>query len=152
MKKFTLALLVVSASFAAALEPELHPDRLVYLHGFRSPSIGAEVRNQHLGIHLGLYTTILGDEDNKSTEFIKAGGTYYFGKSTDRQESFGGVSYLRGLNRNYEQKNAMFVEFGTRFSLGRGFDLRFGSGLLLAESNKPRYNPTIGISYRTPLK
>ncbi len=121
---------------------------VTYLHGFRSPSIGIEFRRGRIGYHAGLYTTIFGDDDSKSTEFLKIGNTFYFGKADDKFEFFAGTAFVRGLNRRYEDRNGNFFEVGGRAALGRGFELRLGVGLLVAPSRKPEFNPTIGLSYR----
>lgn len=139
---------LVSLSGPLLETPSTPSKDTIYLHGFRSPSIGVEYRKGKMGTHLGLYTTIFGDDDSKSTEFIKLGNTFYFGKAEDKFEFFAGTAYVRGLNRRYEDRNGNFFELGGRADLGKGFEFRLGVGLLVAPSRKPEFNPTIGLSYR----
>ncbi|MBI1192317.1 MAG: hypothetical protein GC205_03985, partial [Bacteroidetes bacterium] len=68
---------------------------------------------------------------------------------------YGGASYLRGLSRDYEDKNALGVELGFRWTVWKGINLRLGGIALLAEGETPKFNPTPGISYSlllTPSK
>jgi hypothetical protein len=147
-----LVLLAAVALAGPVHAQEPAPTDTLYVHGFRSPSIGLEYRRNDLGLHAGLYTTIL-NSGGDSTEFIKTGLTHYFrlGKNR-RREFYVGASYLRGLNRDYDNRNAVMLEQGTVFTLGKRFELRLGGGLLAAEGRKTKLNPTIGISWAVPLR
>lgn len=151
----TLALLGASRAHAqqadSASPTPPHSERL-YLHAFRSPSIGAEYRNRNFGVHAGLYTTILGSGSN-STEFFKTGVTGYFGGRADSKfEGFASMAYVRGLNRDYRNQDGIFGEVGVRVRLVPRVDLRVGVGVLGAEGHKAKVNPTIGIGYAIPLR
>jgi len=123
----------------------------VYIHAFRSPSTGLELRSGAWGVHGGLYTTIL-NSGGKSTEFLKTGVTYYFASPLGKRfEVYNTVAYMRGLNRDYRRDSAIFVDQGLVYTLGRGFSARLGSGLLLSNGHRPKTNPTVGISYQLPL-
>lgn len=145
----SLILLLTASALHAQTATE---DRQLYLHTFRSPSIGLEYRERQVGIHAGLYTTIL-ESGSKSTEFVKLGGTIYYGANgpSRGREFFLSASYMRGQNRDYRRKDAGFVESGVRFDLKGGFEFRLGTGFLFARDRRLKVNPTIGISYRVPL-
>jgi hypothetical protein len=148
MKKLhILAVAFVALATHISLAQEVS-DKTLYLHGFRSPSIGLEYRSGSVGVHAGLYTTILG-KGEKSTEFVKVGATgYWKGFLGPRFESFGGVSYVRGQNREYRKKDGLFIEQGFVYDLGKNFEFRLGTGILLAKGFKAKVNPTVGFSYR----
>lgn len=142
------ALTATSFRLAAAQNPKLDT---VYLHGFRSPSIGAEARSGNWGLHAGLYTTILG-LSGKSTEFLKVGVTNYFHSPIGKRfQSFASLAYVSGRNRDYRNSNGAFIEQGIIWDLGKNLELRTGSGLLLADGHRPKLNPTIGLTYRVRL-
>ncbi len=146
---------VLLATLSVASAASTEPTEQVYVHGFRSPSIGAEYRVSNWGLHAGYYTTIL-ESGGKSTEFIKAGTTFYYkalpGEQFKRFESFVSVAYMRGVNRGYKDKDAGFIESGALYRLGKGFEVRLGGGLLFAKGFQPKLNPTVGISYSVPLR
>jgi len=150
MKTLTSLTLLLAASAIYAQAPA--EDRQLYLHAFRSPSIGLEYRVREVGIHAGLYTTIL-ESGAKSTEFFKLGGTLYYGANgpSRGREFFLSAAYMRGQNRDYRRKDAGFIESGVRFDLKGGFEFRVGTGFLFARDRRLKVNPTIGISYRVPL-
>jgi hypothetical protein len=153
MKINSILSLVILAAATVASASE--PTKQVYIHGFRSPSIGAEYRIANWGLHAGYYTTIL-ESGGKSTEFFKAGTTFYYkalpGEKFERFESFVSVAYMRGVNRGYKDKDAGFLESGFLYRLGKGFEVRLGGGLLVAKGFQPKMNPTVGISYSIPLR
>lgn len=147
-----IAIFAIYTPAYAQAESVSVPKQEIYLHAFRSPSIGAEYRTGNMGFHTGLYTTILG-RAKRSTEFIKMGVTYYFGERPGRRyEPFVGLSYVRGLNRDYSGKNGAFLETGVRYRLTGQFDARLGVGVLAAQGKPVKINPTIGLSYRLPLR
>lgn len=104
-----------------------------------------------MGVHAGLYTTILG-ERGRSTEFIKAGVTGYYALGSRRLEGYLSVAYLRGLNRDYNNRDGIFIEHGARWALGNGLELRAGVGVLAASGRATHLNPTIGLTWRIPIR
>lgn len=139
-----LSTLALTSAFGFASE-----DQVTYVHGFRSPLIGAEIRQKQVGYYAGYYSTIFNGDDSKATNFWKAGTTYYFGNGpTAKQEVFVSLAYMYGINRDFKNKDGIFFEVGNRISLGKQFEVRLGTGLLFADGFKTRVNPTIGISYR----
>jgi hypothetical protein len=52
------------------------PNQILYIHTFRSPSIGLEYRRGNIGLHSGLYLTNL--SRSETTRFQKTGVTAYF--------------------------------------------------------------------------
>jgi hypothetical protein len=86
------------------------------INGFRNPSIGLEYRLHNISIHGGYYLTNF--ESGVTTRFIKAGLTGWFlpvGKRENPSSFYAGASYLRGINRDYEDQNAFGVEAGFRW-------------------------------------
>ncbi|MFZ4509185.1 MAG: hypothetical protein ACOYON_15975 [Fimbriimonas sp.] len=151
MKTIAIAALVVVSAIASA---QSNANKL-YIHGFRAPSTGLEYRSGQIGLHAGLYTTIL-DSREKSTEFLKIGATYYYRFSNQPQfarfESYLSAAYVRGLNRDYDKKDGGFFESGVSYQIGRGFEARLGTGLLVAKGFKPELNPTVGLTYTVPIR
>lgn len=128
------------------------PKEEFIVHGFRSPSIGAEYRRKWIGVHAGFYSTIVSPEkgvDDKTTNFFKVGTTSYFLpfhlKADRKSELFFSSAYMRGLNQGW--KNAMMWEPGVRLALTNHVDLRLGVGLLRSKGKPFAVNPTIGVSY-----
>jgi hypothetical protein len=58
-----------------------------------------------------------------------------------------GASYLRGLNRDYEGKNAFATEIGFRWMIWKGLNARLGVIALAANGESVQVNPTPGLSY-----
>ncbi len=54
---------------------------------------------------------------------------------------------MRGLNGNYEDKNALSVELGFRWMIWKGINLRIGGISVAAEDETLKINPAGGISY-----
>jgi hypothetical protein len=151
-----IAIYALPAQAQAPLQPQerTSPVRRLYVHGFRSPAIGAEYRVGRTGVYGGLYTTILGNDDSgekNSTEFLKFGATYYF-TGRKRLESFASIAYLRGLNNGWQGRNALFVDSGFRYNFGGNWEARLGTGYLATSFKNIRVNPTVGISYSIRLK
>lgn len=147
MKKLhILAVALVALTTHIALAQEVS-DKTLYLHGFRSPSIGLEYRSGSVGVHAGLYTTILG-KGEKSTEFVKVGATGYWKGFRSTLRIVRRRLYVRGQNREYRKKDGLFIEQGFVYDLGKNFEFRLGTGILLAKGFKAKVNPTVGFSYR----
>ena len=123
------------------------------INGFRNPSIGVEYRHRQLSVHAGYYITAL--ESGITTKFLKAGASVWFlpvGKKENPSSFYTGASYLRGINRDYNKKNALGLEAGFRWMVWKGLNLRIGGIALLAEGHDVKINPTPGISYSFFLK
>jgi quercetin dioxygenase-like cupin family protein len=118
------------------------------INGFRNPSIGLEYRFKQVSVHGGLYNTNM--KPNETTQFMKFGTTFWFlpvGKKQNPSSFYLQLSYMRGLNRAYENKNAFSPDFGFRWMVWKGLNLRVGLVAVYGEGNKPSYLWTPGISY-----
>ncbi|MDQ3015269.1 MAG: hypothetical protein M3R25_00895 [Bacteroidota bacterium] len=115
---------------------------------FRNPSIGAEYRFGNISFHGGYYPTAF--DAGETTSFIKLGMSVWFlpvGKKENPSSFYSGASYLRGLNRAYESKNAIGVEGGFRWMVWKGLNLRIGAIAVMAKDESFKINPTPGVSY-----
>ena len=104
MKQLIILFALLAASSANA-QSRLSKSE-ISINGFRCPSIGAEYRYRPVSIHAGYYLTAFSGETNN---FVKIGLTGWFlpiGKRENPSSFFAGVSYLRGLDHDYEDKNA----------------------------------------------
>lgn len=120
----------------------------ISLNGFRNPSIGLEYRYRNVSVHGGYYITAL--EPGVTTKFAKFGLTAWFlpvGKKENPSSFYAGTSYLRGFNLDYKNENAMAAEFGFRWMVWKGINLRLGAIALVAKDHKTRINPTPSINY-----
>ncbi|ABG57517.1 hypothetical protein [Cytophaga hutchinsonii] len=123
------------------------------INGFRNPSVGAEYRYKHVSVHAGYYPTAFKSGEN--TGFIKTGFTTWFlsvGKRTNPSSFYAGASYLRGLDRDYKDKNALGIETGFRWMVWKGLNLRIGVIAVAATGESLKINPTPGISYSFFIK
>lgn len=147
MQKITftlLALLLLTSAYAQ----KNFSGKEFSLNGFRNPSIGAEFRVKQLSVHAGYYPTAFKAGEN--TGFLKAGLTFWFlpvGEKANPSSFYAGASYLRGLNRDYENKNALGTEAGFRWMVWRGLNVRIGAIAVAAKGESLKVNPTPGISY-----
>jgi hypothetical protein len=145
-KNLLLALMLVLTSTAFAQTP--FSKHQFSINGFRNPSIGLEYQQRQLSIHGGYYVTNF--TSDVTTEFLKTGLTYWF-LPVDKKEMpssfYVGVSYLRGLTREYENKNAFAVEAGFRWYAWKGLNFRLGVIALTAGRQDLKINPTPSISY-----
>ncbi|MBX7109441.1 MAG: hypothetical protein K1X61_12395 [Chitinophagales bacterium] len=57
------------------------------------------------------------------------------------------MSYLRGLDHDYEDKNAFGAEAGFRWMIWKGLNLRIGAIAVAAQDEDLKLNPPGGISY-----
>jgi hypothetical protein len=140
----TLLTITINAAFAQSKFPKNE----LSINGFRNPSIGLEYRHYHVSVHGGYYVTNF--TQNTTTQFVKAGVTYWFlpvGKKEIPSSFYVGASYLRGLNREYDGKNAVAAEAGFRWMIWKGLNLRIGVIALAAKGEDVKINPTPGISY-----
>lgn len=118
------------------------------VNAFRNPSIGAEYRFRTVSVHAGYYPTNF--ESNVTTEFIRAGLSYWFlpvGKRENPSSFYASASYARGLTRDYKDKNAFMPEVGFRWMVYKGLNVRLGIAGLAAEGETFKVNPTPGIGY-----
>jgi len=124
------------------------PNHQLSMNGFRNPSIGLEYQQNHLSVHGGYYITAF--KAGITTKFLKVGISYWF-LPVDKKETpssfYAGASYLRGLTRDYKDKNAFAVEAGFRWYAWKGLNFRLGVIALTAEGENLKINPTPGISY-----
>ncbi|MCZ8154690.1 MAG: hypothetical protein O9264_01115 [Leptospira sp.] len=119
---------------------------------FRAPSIGGEYRKDQFSIHGGYYVTNF--EPDITTKFYKLGVGYWFFptklafSSSDQPSSFYTyLSYGKGINLDYKNKDTIMYEVGYRFMIWEGLSFRLGVIALGAEGESTKVNPTPGISY-----
>lgn len=118
------------------------------INGFRNPSVGAEFRYKQLSVHAGYYPTAFKAGEN--TSFFKAGITAWFlpvGKKDNPSSFYAGASFLRGFNRDYENKNAIAMETGFRWMVWKGLNVRIGAIGVAAKGESFKINPAPGVSY-----
>ena len=120
----------------------------ISINGFRNPSIGLEYRHQHVSVHAGYYTPAF--KSGEYTNFVKTGLSYWF-LPVDKKEIpssfYAGASYMRGLTREYKDKNAVAMEAGFRWMIWKGLNVRIGAIAVAAKGQDLKINPTPGISY-----
>jgi hypothetical protein len=124
------------------------PKNTMSINAFRNPSIGLEYQRNQISIHGGYYLTNF--ESGITTRFLKTGVTYWFlpiGKKEIPSSFYVGANYLRGLSRDYENKNALGLEAGFRWYIWKGINLRIGVIALASEGQDLKINPTPSISY-----
>jgi hypothetical protein len=145
-KSIILAFLVLG--YASAFSQSQMSGNEISLNGFRNPSLGVEYRRNHLSYHAGYYPTNF--ESGITTSFLKAGVTAWFlplGKKDNPSSCYAGASYLRGLDRDYKNKNALGFEAGFRWMVWKGFNIRIGAIAVAAPGKSVKINPAPGISY-----
>lgn len=145
-KNLLLALMLVFSSLASAQDK--FPKNALSINAFRNPSIGLEYQRKQFSIHAGYYLTNF--KSGVTTEFLKTGLTYWFlpvDKKAMPSSFYAGVSYLRGMTREYKDKNALGIEAGFRWYAWKGLNLRIGVIALAAKEESWKINPTPSISY-----
>jgi len=148
MKFHQLAALALTLLCSTAYAQSRFSKNEISINGFRNPSIGLEYRHQNISVHGGYYITAL--ESGITTKFIKFGLTGWFlpvGKKENPSSFYAGASYLRGINLDYDGKNAMAIEAGFRWMAWKGLNFRLGAIGLVAKGHKTRINPTPSINY-----
>jgi hypothetical protein len=146
MKQVIIVLLVL-VSTSAFCQKQLSKNEFS-INGFRNPSIGLEYRHQNISVHAGYYITAF--EKGVTTKIFKAGITAWFlpvGKKQNPSSFYAGASYLRGLNLDYKNENAVAMEAGFRWMIWKGLNLRIGAIGVAAKGHDVKINPTPGISY-----
>lgn len=147
MKQLIISTLLLVSAGAAFSQSKFSKNELS-INAFRNPSIGLEYRHRQVSVHAGYYTTAF--KAGEATNFIKAGVTYWFvpvDKKKIPSSFYAGASYLRGLTRDYKDKNAVAVEAGFRWMIWKGINLRIGAIALAAKGQRVKVNPTPGLSY-----
>lgn len=156
-----LALLVATASPTTAFADTA--DRELTVHGFRSPSMGIELREGFLGFHLGAFALLAdkGDDGPRTTWFLKTGLTAYpwrFDLGSGRPSGpFVSLSLLQGLNNEWNvaksasQGSGVHGELGFRWAVFAGLDLRLGIGVLVGNEKRVNVHPTPGIGWSVAL-
>lgn len=145
-KNLLLVLMLVVSSTAIAQDK--FPKHTISVNAFRNPSIGLEYQHKPISVHAGYYPTNF--ESGVTTEFLKAGLTYWFlsvGNNEIPSSFYGGLSYLRGMTREYKDKDALGIEAGFRWYVWHGLNLRIGVIALAANGQSLKINPTPSISY-----
>lgn len=147
-----------------ATSPSPSADRELMLHVFRAPSMGVELRESFLGLHLGLHPAII-DEDaagaSRTTWFAKFGLTAYFlgfdtGSGRD-SSPYASLSLVQGLNgawnvsKSVDEGTGVTVDVGFRWAAWRGLDLRLGAMMLIGFDGRTLFRPTPGLSWSVPL-
>jgi hypothetical protein len=144
--EFSIVLLLAFIGKVSAQQQ--FPTNILSINGFRNPSIGLEYQKQQVSVHAGYYPTNF--ESNVTTEFLKAGINIWF-FSVDKKEIpstfYIGTSYLRGLTRDYDNKNALALEAGFRWYIWKGLNCRLGIIALTATGESLKINPTPSIGY-----
>ena len=145
--KQSIFVLLVLISTSAFSQSKFSKNELS-INGFRNPSIGLEYRHQQISVHAGYYITAF--EQGVTTRFFKAGVTAWFlpvGKKENPSSFYAGVSYLRGINLDYKDENALGMEAGFRWMVWKGLNIRIGAIAVAAKGHDVKINPTPGISY-----
>ncbi|WP_266363528.1 hypothetical protein [Tellurirhabdus rosea] len=122
------------------------------VNAFRNPSVGLEYRHRQVSVHGGYYPTIISQEAgrNVTTSFVRAGVSVWYlpvGQRQNPSSFYSSVSYLRGLDRDYDGTNAVLLDTGFRWMIWQGLNLRVGVAALKASGRDWKINPTPGISY-----
>lgn len=128
------------------------PKQTLSINAFRNPSIGLEYQRKQVSIHAGYYLTNF--TSGVTTEFWKGGLTYWFlpmGKQEIPSSFYGGLSYLRGITRDYKNENAVGIEAGFRWYAWKGLNFRLGVIALAAKGHDLKINPTPSIGYSIPF-
>lgn len=146
MKQVIFSLLFLIS--AQAFSQSKFPKNELSINGFRNPSIGLEYHRYQVSVHAGYYTTAF--KAGEYTNFFKAGVSYWF-LPVDKKEIpssfYAGASYLRGLNREFKNTNALGIEAGFRWMTWKGLNFRLGAIAVAAKGQSVKINPTPGISY-----
>ncbi|WP_091507813.1 hypothetical protein [Flexibacter flexilis] len=115
---------------------------------FRNPSVGLEYRYKKVSVHAGYYLTNF--KANTTWEFVKTGLSFWFlpiGKREKPSSFYAQMSYLRGQNRDYKNKNAVSLDLGFRLMIWNGLQARLGIIGLYAKDKNLKINPTPSLNY-----
>ncbi|MGC4102062.1 hypothetical protein [Ferruginibacter sp.] len=147
MKQHFFTALVLMAAASTEAQNKFSKNELS-VNAFRNPSIGLEYRYHQVSVHAGYYTTAF--KAGEYTNFLKTGVTYWFAPVDNKEipsSFYAGASYMRGINRDYKNKNAVAAEAGFRWMLWKGLNLRIGAIAVTTKDKGIKVNPTPGISY-----
>ncbi len=141
---------------------EARPQRQLTVHGFRSPSIGVELREGFFAFHVGMFPLIVDSNEageSRTTWFLKLGATAYFLRfdlGSGRPSSlFASLSFLQGVNNGWDVSRSIVHGSGVHGELGvvwaawRGLDVRLGIGVLVGFDGRVNVHPTPGLSWST---
>ena len=155
-----LALLLLLAQTPTT--PPATPQRQFSVHAFRSPSIGVELREGFLALHVGAFPLIVDstpEGGTRTTWFLKTGLTAYFLRydlGSGRPSSlFASLSLVQGLNNEWNvgtsitHGTGVHGEVGVVWAAWRGLDVRLGVGALLGFDGRFNVHPTPGFSWST---
>jgi hypothetical protein len=123
------------------------------INAFRNPSVGLEYRHRQISVHAGYYPTIVSQNstgENQTTSFVRAGVSLWFlplGRKENPSSFYTSLSYVRGLDRTYQNDNGLMVDAGFRWMIWKGLNVRIGAALLAAPNHSVKINPTPGLSY-----
>lgn len=150
MKKIILLIVLFASAqnLSAQKTSGSFPKNEISINGFRNPSIGIEYHRSQVSLHAGYYLTNL--TSGVTTSFIKTGATYWLlpiGKKDIPSSFYIGASYMRGIDREYEDKDAIGAEAGFRWMIWKGLNFRIGAIALMAKGKDVKINPTPGLSY-----
>ena len=148
MQKISITTILLLSVMGTSFAQSRFSAKEFSINGFRSPSIGAEYRYQQVSLHAGYYLTAF--KAGETTNFIKIGVTYWFapvGKKENPSSFYTGTSYMRGLNRAYESKDAFGTELGFRWMIWQGLNIRIGAIAVTGAGETFKVNPAGGISY-----
>lgn len=147
MKQLIISTLLLVSAGTAFSQSKFSKNE-ISINAFRNPSIGLEYRLRNVSVHAGYYTTAF--KSGEYTNFVKAGVTCWFlpvDKKMIPSSFYAGASYLRGLTRNYKDKNAVAAEAGFRWMIWKGINLRIGAIALATKGQNVKVNPAPGLSY-----
>lgn len=122
------------------------------VNGFRAPSIGMEYRIASVSLHFGYYITAF--DPGITTKFAKIGLSVWFlpsGKEPIPSSFYASVSFLRGLNLEYDRDNAFSFETGYRWMVWKGLNFRLGAIALASPDHTIKFNPTPAVGYSLKL-
>ncbi|MEI9921038.1 MAG: hypothetical protein WDO14_19920 [Bacteroidota bacterium] len=148
MKKLATAICVLLFIANTQAQSTRFSEKEFSINGFRNPSVGLEFRMKQMSVHAGYYPTAFKAGEN--TSFFKAGTTFWFlpvGQKENPSSFYAGVDYLRGFNRDYENKNAVGIEAGFRWMIWKGLNFRIGAIAVAGAGQSLKVNPTPGLSY-----
>jgi hypothetical protein len=153
MKTTTLVIAFLLLASATMSGQSKFSKNEISVNGFRNPSVGLEFRHNQLSYHAGYYPTNF--KSGETTSFVKVGVTSWFlpvGTKQNPSSFYAGAAYLRGFDRDYENKNALGLEAGFRWMTYKGLNLRIGAIGVIAPGQSVKINPTPGISYSFFIK
>ncbi len=122
------------------------------VNGFRAPSIGLEYRAAVISLHIGYYITAF--DPGITTKFAKVGISVWFlpnGKEPIPSSFYASLSFLKGLNLDYEGDNAFSFETGYRWMAWKGLNFRLGAIALVSPGHTFKLNLTPAIGYAVKL-